>query len=523
MGDVADILGVSGGGTTPPPSKGLQKDEKPKSKTKGLHREVLLLQESKHGGGITPRGVGGRTHVSIMPGSNLPMKKSLLSQRPGLRNKWVRRDFLNAARTDGLVLTHWVKSSLPEGLEYPFARFNVTCELPACCTKDEFDKVLAAHRDPLIPTPWTFHDTTYLWDVCKRFELRWVVITDRFTAPSNVARSMEDIKYWYYEVVRLLADSRQVKPDTLGDRDSTKLEVDGSTPATESLPSVEASSIDEIKSEPTGDASAGGVADDSVASSPPPSVAAPPSASTTSHAHRFHIAYEKHRKATLELQFNRSTAEETAIKKLQDELRQVEQQLKKAIVKVDAKKKKELADARTQLSRDTPATGVYFRSSLQALPSLKMGLSAKLVKKMTLMLEEFGVPARPMPTKQVSDYFDKVRQDILALLALRKALAAKVHEVHVTADKLTALTGVPHIPRATSHVPDTPINHLPTLAPGTTATPTAGAMTPTPLTTPTPVGAASKISQKGGGSGLKRKVVASAGGGAAAAGKRPKK
>ncbi|RHY96566.1 hypothetical protein DYB37_006520 [Aphanomyces astaci] len=425
MGDVADILGVSGGGTTPPPSKGLQKDEKPKSKAKGLHREVLLLQESKHGGGITPRGLGGRTHVSIMPGSNLPMKKSLL----------VRRDFLNAARTDGLVLTHWVKSSLPEGLEYPFARFNVTCELPACCTKDEFDKVLAAHRDPLIPTPWTFHDTTYLWDVCKRFELRWVVITDRFTAPSNVARSMEDIKYWYYEVVRLLADSRQVKPDTLGDRDSTKVEVEGSTPATEFLPSVEASSIDEIKSEPTGDESAGGVADDSVVSSPPPSVAAPPSASTTSHAHRFHIAYEKHRKATLELQFNRSTAEETAIKKLQDELRQVEQQLKKAIVK-------ELADARTQLSRDTPATGVYFRSSLQALPSLKMGLSAKLVKKMTLMLEEVGlVRPRPMPTKQVSDYFDKVRQDILALLALRKALAAKVHEVHVTADKLTALTG----------------------------------------------------------------------------------
>ncbi|ETW09154.1 hypothetical protein H310_01588 [Aphanomyces invadans] len=516
MGDVSDILGglsgASGGGTTPPPSKGSVKEEKPKNKFKGLHREVLLLQESKLGGGVSPQSLGRRNHVSIMPGNNLPMKKSLLSQRPGLRNKWVRRDFLNAARTDGLVLTHWVKSSLPETLEYPFARFNVTIDLPTCCTKDEFDKILGPDRDPMIPTPWTFSDTTYLWELCKRYELRWVVIADRFVAPSKVPRSMEDIKYWYYEVVRLLAEARQIKRDHV---EVTKVEVAATTPA----PVAEPAPTDEIKAEPVDDEAK--VSNDASNSSPSGPTSTPQSAPPPS-SHRFPIAYEKHRKATLELLFNRSNAEETAIKKLQEELRQVEQQLKKAVLKVDAKKKKELADARTQISCDVPGSGVYFRSTSQVLPAQKMGLSAKLVKKMSLMLEEFGVPARPMPTKPVCDLFDKLRQDILSLFALRKALAAKVHEVQVMSDKLTALTGVPHVPRATVHIPDT-------FVAADAAAGTAGAPSSAASTLATPLSAApghsSKISQKGG-SALKRKVLVSAaapGSGGAASGKRPKK
>ncbi|CAK4660258.1 hypothetical protein LEN26_015904 [Aphanomyces euteiches] len=487
MGDIADILGLSGGGAaagngTPPAKPKKEDKQKPKAK---INREVLLLQENINAGGLA-MGLGGRSHVSVMPSSQLPMKKSLLQQRPALRNKWVRREFTNAARNDGLVLTHWVKSSIPEGLEYPFARFNVTCEVSACCTKDEYEKDLLTHQDPLIPTSWNFDDTVFLWDLCKRYELRWIVIADRFNSqvPSKQSRSIEDIKYWYYEVTRLLSERRNAKTE------ETAPVVPEATTATATTSSTETPKTEEAAVEPTVEA-----AKVSPDASQPPSF-------------RYHIAYEKQRKAQLELQFNRSNAEESAIKKLQEELRNVEQQIKKAVLRVDMKKKKELAEARHQFTREVP-TGVYFRSTSQALPTQKMGLSAKLSKKLSLMLDEFGIPARPMPTKAVCEGFDKVRQDILSLLALRKTLTSKVNEVHALADKYSQATGVSYTPRAKHQPLDPPIG--------------GGVSEATPSATPlalTPATGSSKISQKGGSS-IKRKIGGAAA--AAASGKRPKK
>ncbi|KAF0711783.1 Aste57867_5041 [Aphanomyces stellatus] len=568
MGDVADILGVSGGAATTPPSAKAKKEEKGKPKSK-LHREVLLLQENKHAAGLA-FGMGGRSHVPVMPGNQFPMKKSLLQQRPALRNKWVRRDFMNAARTDGLVLTHWVKSSLPEGLEYPFARFNVSCDVSPCCTKEEYEKDLLTHKDPHIPTPWTFDDTVYLWDLCKRYELRWVVVADRFNGhvPSKHHRSMEDIKYWYYEVTRLLTDRRTaVAPK---DEPSTpKVEVGTpgvaqtaeTTPtplATISNPGDTATGDRDVKMEPTEPVAAAADVTPSTPAAAPSQAAASVAPAPT--AYRFHIAYEKQRKAQLEMQFNRSNAEETAIKKLQEELRAVEAQLKKAVLRVDQKKKK--ARQYTSLvscprvgiggSAASNHTGGHAERGLLSqhvagAAVAKAGLELEFDQEddahagrgattrlfcqtdaISLLSMQFGLPTRPMPTKQVCEQFDKVRQDILALLALRKALASKVNDIHGMANKLTQLTGVPHVPRAQHRPVDNPST-------GATAASTAiDAATPAPAaassapgsatSTPGPASAASsKISQKGGTT-IKRKMGAGSGAAAAAGvGKRPKK
>uniref|UniRef100_M4BK86 DNA methyltransferase 1-associated 1 domain-containing protein n=1 Tax=Hyaloperonospora arabidopsidis (strain Emoy2) TaxID=559515 RepID=M4BK86_HYAAE len=169
---------------------------------------------------------------------------------------------------------------------------------------------------------------------------------------------------------------------------------------------------------------------------------------TSSEYYRFNIAYEKQRKQQLDLTFTRSIAEENEIRRLNDELRGVEQQLKKVAAKTDPKKKKELADVPYEIKRALP-TGVILRSSLLALPQQKHALSAKLLKKLQLLLDEMGVPARPMPTKPVCETFDKLRQDAVGLLSLRKHLKSKENEVRALRERYHALTGQEYKPITT--------------------------------------------------------------------------
>ncbi|OQS06420.1 hypothetical protein THRCLA_01543 [Thraustotheca clavata] len=435
MADVADILGVSGA-VRPT----IKKEEKPKPKSK-IHRELWLLQEHNPSQGVG-LALGGRSHVSSVPSTTLPTKKSLLANKSTQRVKWVRREFTNVARTDNLVLSHWVKASMPEGLEYPFARFNVTCEVTPCCTKDEFDKVLKDYVDTSIPQPWTLEETIKLWDLCKMYQLRWIVVTDRYNLPPRdkyPLRSMEDIKYWYYEVTRLLIDLRR-EPTALEATESTTEEAADQVAQETTEGKAEATQNNEIKVEPN-------------ATTQAESSSVQPPAKNTPPAYRFHISHEKQRKAQLEISFNRSSAEESAISKLQDELRSIESQLKKAVVRVDMKKKKEMADVRHHIIHPAMPPGVYFRSTTQTIPAgaAKMGLSGKLVRKMNLVLEELHVPPRPMPTKQVCALYDTVRQDALGLLALKKALAVKATEVYTLSAKYEHITGQLYEPRTLLH------------------------------------------------------------------------
>lgn len=171
-------------------------------------------------------------------------------------------------------------------------------------------------------------------------------------------------------------------------------------------------------------------------------------ASSTSEHYRFNIAYEKQRKRQLDLTFSRTAEEENEIRRLNDELRGVEQQLKKVAVRADPKRKKELADVPYEIKRTLP-TGVILRSSLLALPQQKHALSAKLLKKLQLFLDEMGVPARPMPTKPVCETFDKLRQDAVGLLSLRKHLKSKQNEVQALRERYHALTGKEYKPITT--------------------------------------------------------------------------
>ncbi|KAG0232191.1 swr complex subunit [Actinomortierella wolfii] len=95
---------------------------------------------------------------------------------------WTWRPFVNPMRDDDLVLHHWQKTMTDPNEEYYFARYNKIINLQEY-TPEEYTKHL---QDP----DWTMEETAYLWDLCRRFDLRWVVIQDRYEWPPREEDAM---------------------------------------------------------------------------------------------------------------------------------------------------------------------------------------------------------------------------------------------------------------------------------------------------------------------------------------------
>nr|KMM73394.1 SWR1-complex protein 4 [Coccidioides posadasii RMSCC 3488] len=157
---------------------------------------------------------------------------------------WEITSFTNAARTDDLVLRHWQRKAPPKNLapsgepttaeagdvnslaerpetkpeeEYPFAKYNVKPQIPRRYTDAEYDKHLQSDL-------WSREETDYLMDLVEEFDLRWILIADRYdyqlkvpqsegsstalVAPSK-RRTMEEMKSRYYTVAgKMLAIER---------------------------------------------------------------------------------------------------------------------------------------------------------------------------------------------------------------------------------------------------------------------------------------------------------------------------
>ncbi|KAF1318805.1 DNA methyltransferase 1-associated protein 1, partial [Globisporangium splendens] len=456
MSDVAQILGITapaGASAAASAAAGTSELEKLKpsgtshgggassvaknskqKKLSGMQREVLELLESTH-----------RVNHSLYPGLSRLSLQQKWKQRKGVPAvKWLRKPFRNPARVElagendgatALTLQHWVKAHV-EPPDYVFARFNVKCDVTKY-TAEEYEHALASHQDPQMK--WTKDETDVLMGLCARYDLRWIIIADKYnTNPiaKGAFRSVEEIKYRYYEVTRLLGEYRdrvatakqqEAEKESSTNEAAIKQEAGGGNDAAATASASASASADPAKPSAT-----------STPAQPSPSTTA--TNSTPDKYYKFNINYEKQRKRQLELAFTRSIEEEHEIRRLNDELKTVEQQLKKAAVKVDSKKKKELADVPYEIHRELPR-GVLLRSSLLSLPQQKHTLSAKLIKKMELMLDELGVPTRPMPTKATCEMYDALRKDIVGLMSLRKHLTAKQAEAQVLKDRFKSLTG----------------------------------------------------------------------------------
>lgn len=181
MGDVAAILGVAGntGGNSTVVSK------KQKSKPVGMSREVFSL-------------ISNEKSSTLVPSGGEKWTKSGLKEKRNIKaSKWVWHSFKNSARRDGYELKHWVKAStLLNPSDYAFSRFNVESRVISIDQALYDEKLVKLDQEH----NWTKAQTFKLLDLCKRFDLRWIVIADRF----GKEKSCEDLKSHYYMIARVV-------------------------------------------------------------------------------------------------------------------------------------------------------------------------------------------------------------------------------------------------------------------------------------------------------------------------------
>ncbi|CAD6251496.1 unnamed protein product [Miscanthus lutarioriparius] len=159
--DAKDILGLPKTPFSSSQEKKSRPPKEPQRKPDGVSREVYAL-------------TGGVGMAPLMP----TIEASHLKRRPAAEKEkvaWQWLPFKSSARTDNLQLYHWV--SVVNGIQptgdYQFAKYN----------KD-----------------WSKEETDQLFELCERFDLRFIVIADRFPT----ARSVEDLKSRYYSASQTL-------------------------------------------------------------------------------------------------------------------------------------------------------------------------------------------------------------------------------------------------------------------------------------------------------------------------------
>ncbi|KAK9483054.1 hypothetical protein V1527DRAFT_474338 [Lipomyces starkeyi] len=183
--DMLDLPSQVPSAARPPPAKRIKTDGK---KLDGIHRELHnLLGENTQA-------------VTVM--QNKFKEKPNWMQKP---SPWVWTKFKNQARKDDLELHHWVRGT-PTNDEYPFAKFDKQVDVPTF-SKEEYNQGLA-------DTAWTPRETEYLFDLCREYDLRWLVVQDRYdyepeeNEPPSI-RTLEDLKERYYFCCRKLMELRR--------------------------------------------------------------------------------------------------------------------------------------------------------------------------------------------------------------------------------------------------------------------------------------------------------------------------
>ncbi|KIX95472.1 uncharacterized protein Z520_08989 [Fonsecaea multimorphosa CBS 102226] len=215
-----------------------------------------------------PRVTGVKREVQALMGDSVPpiaiVEQRSYKSRPSISQKlfkprhWEERPFVHGGRTDGLVLRHW-KRSIPGSNaraaaaaavangsadvemtdeskaptpaiqelrfeeEYPSHKWNVKVQVPAY-TDEQYENLLRSED-------WTRQETDYLMGLCRDYDLRWIIIADRYSpqdiqAPQPAAqngeangsdlvakphyphRSMEALKQRYYAIAAKLMEAQ---------------------------------------------------------------------------------------------------------------------------------------------------------------------------------------------------------------------------------------------------------------------------------------------------------------------------
>ncbi|KAI9259040.1 hypothetical protein BY458DRAFT_517582 [Sporodiniella umbellata] len=386
--DIRDILQIS------TPKETLNKPKSTEKRPEGLSRELYQL-------------IGSVPPVTLVK----PTLRSKLYNKQKA-TPWVEHTFSNPARTDHLLLTHWVKKREADNTEeYEFAKFNKKVEVIQY-DEDEYQGFLT-------DSDWSKEETDYLFELCKEFDLRFPVIEDRYAFPKGKPRTLEDLKDRYYTVCRKMIMQGKLTGFE-GDRaalahqyqfDKAK-EIERKQALTslfyrsknqvleEEALLVEAKRIECNESRLAKDR-------ESLLNSlqleqihQMPSTPNTPSSTPTAHSHL----------SPGSIGITGGTASNLSMEAKKK--RKIQEEIKKGR-KLSAHP--EGTETPLEIKREKLTPGVYVRS--QKLPIVKPTMQPKALK----VLEELGIGPRPvMPTAQVCQRFEHLQNSILNLFELKK-------------------------------------------------------------------------------------------------------
>ncbi|WFD39747.1 swr complex subunit [Malassezia japonica] len=231
--DVRDILslpnrpaGDAGPSRAPvraPPT--LPGDARPKQRPEGMSRELyallgpnapsLVMSSGPNGALATLEGI----ENSGYSGQHAFQPKFVRKSNAAAVRKWTWAPFRNPSRSDtqqsesiaeptqnGLVLHHWRPlAPTDEGdesearLEEQWTPFNTASHV--------FHYSAEEYNQHLRDDDWTKDETDYLVEMCEAYDLRFIVIADRYEWPGK-ERSIEDLKSRYYTIARRLLRER---------------------------------------------------------------------------------------------------------------------------------------------------------------------------------------------------------------------------------------------------------------------------------------------------------------------------
>lgn len=435
MADALSILYMGTPDAIPkePKKKERRKMPDPPKRPEGINRELyaLLCGDSKDPAPIMTSDVmaGGYKQVK----AKLGLKKA---------RQWKWMEFVNPARKDNCRLFHW-RRVLDAGKEYPFAKFNKSVVV-ASYTDQEYIQYLQVDN-------WTRAETDHLIDLCKRFDLRFIIIHDRWDREMfPVSRSVEDLKERYYSICNILAKAKAT--------------------------STTVSTLTGVKN--------------------------------TEHPklRPYDADHERRRKEQLIKLYNRTPEQIEEELNLQDELRKIEQKrkerekktqdLQKLITAADAnstkrkvetpgpvarpprRKKVSSSQQRTSGSKEATASSAAtnvnvleagikfpeFKTAGASLRSHRMKLPGsvgqKKSKAIESLLQELAIDLRPVPTEEICQHFNELRSDMVLLYELKLALSNCEYELQTLKHQYETLQGANKAANATTDHSAAPKNSL---------------------------------------------------------------
>eukprot|EP00924_Labyrinthula_sp_SR-Ha-C_P009439 snap_masked-scaffold_2-processed-gene-23.49-mRNA-1 protein AED:1.00 eAED:1.00 QI:0/0/0/0/1/1/3/0/426 len=421
MPEIQDLLGISSTDLAAAKQEAnelkneeKQKSEAQKKKYSKLSNEVYKLLDAKSLENLP----------SIIPTSTSNgITKSLVKKMSAKKAvSWKHSEFQNPGRVDGLKLRHWNLAASKEET-YNFSKYNRKVPVPR--VEDSISSLCEG-------TDWTLLETEFLFYLCEKYDLRWFVIDDRWNddsltewksflfsknKPTSSPISEQDsfsLKSWFLKVCKSLGKNENNKmnveeKDLFSRLSETKIQ-------SEKSKKLFAHVLKKIQEKPE------------------------------------KLVLERLRRKYLDGYYNKEDTERKEEEKALDEISKLEKEIEDLKKKIRKKEDADVSNSGDFLRKNKALIGLYLeninsensdilasdpglfkrrevsgvalRSARVFMFPTKVSVGKRIVEKILRALDELDVPRRPrfVSTEETIEAYDKLRQDILKLLLIRKYL-----------------------------------------------------------------------------------------------------